>query len=58
MSKLPMYILLSVGMGVGGWLPTLFGQPPLGGWSILGTVIGGGLCVWVYWQLRQNGYLE
>ena len=53
-----MYILLSVGMGVGGWLPTLFGQPPLGGWSILGTVIGGGLCVWVYWQLRQNGYLE
>lgn len=57
MNKLAMYIILSIGMGLGGYLPVLFGASPLGGWSILGTLLGGGLSIWAYTKLRQTGYL-
>ena len=58
MSKLPMYIIVSLGMGIGGYLPVLLGQSMLGGWSVLGTLIGGFIGIWVFYKLRQAGYLD
>jgi len=53
-----MYLIVGLGMTIGTYLPTLFGQSAFGGWSILGTLIGGFFGVWVFWKMRQNGYLE
>ena len=53
-----MYIIVSAGMTIGSLLPTLFGQSVLGLWSVIGTLIGGFIGIWVFWKLRQMGYLE
>lgn len=37
----------TVGILVGGWVPTLFGADPFGGWSILGGMIGGFAGIWM-----------
>ncbi len=58
MSKLPMYIIISIGTGLGSWIPTLFGANMFDGWSILGSLIGGLISVYIYWKLRQSGYIE
>ncbi len=58
MSKLPMYIIMSVTMGIGGYLPVLFGESALGGWSIVGTVIGGIIGIFAYIYMRNGGYIE
>lgn len=58
MSKVVMYIIISVATVIGGWLPTLFGASMLDMWSILGSVVGGFIGIFVYWKLRQAGYLE
>lgn len=58
MSKLPMYIIMAIFMGIGGFAPTLFGESPLGGWSIFGTLVGGIIGVIVYWKVREAGYIE
>ena len=52
-----MYIILSIGMGLGGYLPVLFGQSMLGGWSILGGFVGGIVGVIFYAKLRKQGIL-
>ena len=53
-----MYLIVSLGMAIGGYLPVLFGQSALGGWSIIGTLIGGFAGIWLFWKMRQAGYLE
>ncbi len=58
MSKLPMYVIMSLSMGVGGYVPVLFGQSAFGGLSILGTVIGGIFGIILYAKLRSNGIIE
>ena len=47
-------VMMSVGMTVGGFAPTLFGDNDLlSGWSILGGLIGGGLGIWLGAKLSQ-----
>lgn len=58
MSKLVMYIIISVMGAIGGWVPTLFGASMLGGWSILGSLVGGVVGIVIYWRVRQAGYLD
>lgn len=45
-------------MGLGGYVPVLFGASMMDVSSILGTVIGGIIGVVVYYKLRQAGYIE
>ena len=49
---------MTVAMGAGGYVPVLFGQSALGGWSILGTVLGGIVGIVVYAKLRNDGIIE
>ena len=58
MSKLPMYIIMSVTMGVGAYVPVLFGASALGLISILGSVIGGVVGIVLYVYLRNSGIIE
>lgn len=58
MSKLPMYLIMSVTMGAGAYVPVLFGASALGFISILGSVIGGIGGIFLYAYLRNNGIIE
>ena len=58
MSKIVMYIILTVTMGIGGYVPVLFGADALGGWSILGGLVGGIVGIWAYMFVRNQGYLD
>lgn len=58
MKKLPMYTILAITMGIGSYLPVMFGQSMLGGWSIIGTVLGGVIGIMIYAKLRNEGYIE
>lgn len=58
MAKFSMYLIMTVSMSLGGYLPTLFGESAFGGWSILGTIVGGIIGVITYAKLRKAGYLE
>ena len=51
-------MIMSISMGVGGYLPVVFGQSALGGWSILGTIIGGVIGIIIYAKVRKAGYIE
>lgn len=53
-SKTLIYIFMAIGSFVGGWLPTLWGASALGGWSMLGGLIGGGLGIWAGFKLGQS----
>lgn len=58
MSKLPMYLIMTIAMGVGGYVPVLFGAGMMDPSTILGTVIGGIIGIVVYQKLRSYGYIE
>lgn len=58
MTKFVMYLILTIAMAIGGYIPVLLGADALGGWSILGGLIGGLAGVWVYVKIRRAGYLE
>lgn len=51
-----MYLVIGIFMSAGGYLPVLFGQSAFGGWSILGTLLGGIAGIYIYFKLRQSGY--
>jgi len=53
-----MYLILTVMMAIGGYIPVLFGADALGGWSILGGLVGGIIGVWIYMKVRSSGYLD
>jgi hypothetical protein len=57
MEKILIYILILIGGGIGGYVPTLFGASAFGGWSILGSTVGGILGIVVYFQAKKAGYL-
>ncbi len=58
MYKLPMYTIMTLSMGIGGYVPVLFGQSAFGGIGVLGTVIGGIFGIILYAKLRSNGVIE
>jgi hypothetical protein len=53
-----MYIIIGVTTTIGGYVPVLFGADMLGGWSILGTLIGGIVGIYVFYKVRAAGYVE
>ncbi len=53
-SKTVIYLFLAIGSFIGGWVPTLFGASALGGVSMLGSLIGGGLGIWGGFKLSQS----
>jgi len=52
-SKTVIYIFLTIGSFVGGWVPTLWGASAFGIASVLGGLIGGGLGIWAGFKLGQ-----
>ena len=58
MSKALMYIIIGVTGTIGAWVPTPFGAGMLDMWSIFGSVVGGFMGIFIYWKLRQAGYVE
>lgn len=52
--KTLIYLFMGIGSFVGGWLPTLWGASALGGLSMLGGLIGGGLGIWGGFKLGQT----
>ena len=58
MSKLPMYIIMSLSMGIGGYVPVMFGAGMMDFSTIIGTVIGGIVGIVIYQKLRSYGYIE
>lgn len=58
MNKLPMYVIVGLGLTIGNFLPVIFGQSAFGLWGVLGTLIGGIAGVWLFWKLRSMGYIE
>jgi len=58
MSKALMYIIIGVTGTIGAWVPTLFGASMLDFSSIFGSVVGGFVGIFIYWKLRQAGYVE
>jgi len=53
MEKMTVYLILSVGMGIGGWLPVLFGAGALSMWSFGGSIIGGIFAVVFIYRLNR-----
>lgn len=58
MSKLPMYVIMSVTMGAGAYIPVLFGASALGLGSIVGSMVGGIGGIFLYIYLRNSGFIE
>ncbi len=58
MSKLPMYVIMTVAMGIGGYIPVMFGAGMMDFSTIVGTVVGGIIGIVVYQKLRSYGYIE
>ena len=53
-----MYIIIGVTTTIGGYVPVLFGADLLGGWSILGTLLGGIVGIYIFYKVRDAGYVE
>ena len=58
MTKIVMYIIIGITTGIGSYVPVLFGADLLGGWSVLGTLIGGIVGIYIFYKVRQAGYVE
>ena len=52
--KFIMWTAITVGGFVGGYIPVLFGADALGGWSILGSTIGGIFGIWVWYKFLRS----
>jgi len=51
MSRSVIYLGLFIGSLVGSYLPVLFGSSFIGGWSLLGGVVGGLAGIWAATKL-------
>lgn len=51
MNKGLMYLLITVGGLVGGWIPVLFGTSTFSAWSIVGSTIGGFAGIYAAYKL-------
>lgn len=56
MEKTVVYIIIAITGSIGGYIPVLFGADPFGGWSILGSGIGGIVGIVVFYQAKKAGY--
>jgi hypothetical protein len=54
MNKTIMYLFITIGGGIGAYLPTLFGADGLSLWSVLGSTVGGLLGIWAAVKVSQN----
>jgi len=54
MEKMTIYLILSIGMGVGAYFPMLFGADGLSGWSIIGSFVGGIAAVYFIYKLKNR----
>jgi len=48
-----MYLLISIGGGIGAYIPVLFGADGFSLWSVLGSTIGGLAGIWVAVKISQ-----
>ena len=53
MEKSVQYLLITIGGGIGAYLPTLFGQSSFGGWSIIGSLVGGFIAIYFIFKLNN-----
>lgn len=53
MNKTMMYLLISIGGGIGAYIPVLFGADGFSLWSVLGSAIGGLAVIWVAVKISQ-----
>jgi hypothetical protein len=53
MGRGTIYLILSVGMGLGGYLPVIFGANALGIWSFVGAFFGGVAAIYVIYRLNS-----
>lgn len=49
---------MTIAMGIGGYIPVMFGAGMMDFSTIVGTVIGGIIGIIVYQKLRSDGYIE
>lgn len=56
MEKMVVYLILTIGTVIGGYLPVLLGQDPFGLWSLFGATVGGFASIVVIYKLKQAGY--
>lgn len=53
MNKTMMYIFISIGGAIGGYVPVLLGASGISAWSILGSTIGGIVGIFAAVKLLQ-----
>ena len=47
-------LFAGIGGTIGAYLPMLFGDSGLGGWSVLGAFVGGIIGIWIGFKVSQN----
>lgn len=57
MNKALLFLMITIGGLIGGWLPTLFGADGFSMWSILGSGAGSVIGVFVAYKI-SNDYLS
>lgn len=53
MNKSLLILLAGVGGMIGSYVPILFGADSLGGWTILGSLVGGLAGIWIGYKLSD-----
>lgn len=48
--KIILYVAITVGGAIGGYIPTLFGADALSGWSIFWSTVGGIVGIWLWFK--------
>lgn len=52
--KALIYIGITIGGGLGGWLGSLIDHSGFGFWSVIGSTVGGLLGLWAGYKLGSN----
>lgn len=53
MNKTMMYLFISIGGGIGAYIPVLFGADGFSVWSVVGSTIGGLAGIWAAYKISQ-----
>ena len=54
MNKGMVYLLISIGGGIGGYIPVLFGAGAFSIWSILGSLVGSIVAIYVCYKVLTD----
>jgi hypothetical protein len=54
MNKTIMYLFITIGGGVGSYIPVLLGADGFSVWSVIGSTVGGLLGIWAAVKVSQN----